>query len=173
MNDTSPIECIVLIEYTLLASTGESILISELDPERIDDPSVRGWVESSPSALSRCTTVTRETMEQAKMGYDKPFLDALLSPPASMLHRFKGSRCTHRESCLSWSGPSCTLDGKPPKKRGLKLMQCWAYDGQTDDESEVVSVVVRAWLDGRNVVVIREPSRTLPGALPGASAISG
>ena len=169
LNDEALVVYVTLVEYTLLASTGESILISELDPERISDLSMRSWVESNPSTLSRCTTVTREVMEQAKIGYDKPFLEALSSPPASMLFKFKGSRCAHRKSCLSWSAPSCTLDGKPPKKRGLKLMQCWSYDGQTVDESEVLNAVVRAWLDGRNVVIIRDVLPILPEVLPEAS----
>lgn len=145
---------IELVEYELDLSTGERLKVSELDPDRISDGPTKEYVKSNPDALIKCTRMSRETIEHAKLGYDTPFKSSLKSPPQAMLLKFIGKTCFERKSCASYDSSACTSEGFKKKNGKFELMQCWVFDSQSVEEREVMTVVLRAWFEGRTVIIV-------------------
>lgn len=142
-----------LIEYELTISTGETIRISELDPDRIPDGDVKTWITSNPQALSRCTKVSRAGIEAAKRGDDSALKIAMMGPPEAMMIKLGRRKCSERKYCLSWDPSSCTSEGKKLNRK-VELLRCWSYGGEEPGENEAMNAIVRAWSEGRHVVLV-------------------
>lgn len=144
------------VEYELQLSTGETLKISELDPDRILDGPTRNHVRSWPDSLSRCTKLTRENMEHAKLGHDAPLRSALRSPPVAMILKMSERPCSERKWCLSWHPSACTSSGRNVGRGKKELMPCWSCDGPSAEDRELSTSLLRAWHEGRTVIVISD-----------------
>jgi hypothetical protein len=149
-------EPIVPVEYELTLSDGQRMAISELDTELIPAVHlVRGALESF---ISRCASLTRFEVEEAKRGYDKMLRQALRSPMAG-LARAEPPVCRLREECIMFSAQKCTLRNSSIK--GGSFPFCWEYDasralGPLQGAAIALGTALgQAWRIGRYVVLIK------------------
>jgi hypothetical protein len=144
-------------DYRLTISTGEELQICELDPglvSELRDAEVR---TSADPWLTRCTRAPRAALEEAKRGHSGPLDRLLRTPPIGILIRNDRHLCGRVSSCSMADKKGCSTRNVDPR-RGLGLFpECWSPelpDVSPPGTEELVSYVVRAWRDGRYVILV-------------------
>lgn len=155
------------VEYVIELSTGETLLVSELDPESVPalaDGAVR---KAAEAALSRCTVCPRDVLEDAKRGHTAPLEALLRTPPAGCLLRLRAPECREIGFCVSADRAGCSTAAG-----GGSVPPCWTFrpggDPMADPASLAASVIgtaiVHAWAAGRYVVLVGDPGVTGPAS---------
>jgi hypothetical protein len=152
---------IVPIEYNLHLDTGEQIMICELDQETtptLSDPIV---IEFLKNLLDRCSFVTREALEEAKLGRAKPLQNQIRSTPIGALLTITKPDCDHIKDCVMADKKKCST--RNIGKSGGKFPQCWDYqlDSKIPPEPKAAvaaigAVIVHAWREGRHVFIVKK-----------------
>lgn len=149
-----------LVEYVLPLSTGETLLVTELDPDAVPelrDPAVAACLEP---VLCRCTYAPRRVLEDAKNGGTAELEDLLGTPPVGCLLKLDRPHCHEYivSVCAVASGGCNTRN----VRRGRPCFpDCWTYLLMDEDPPVarlVADAVVGAWKSGRYVVVVQSSS---------------
>ena len=120
------------LEYSLELVTGETIDVLEIESDDLSS--------ISDPVMDLITVMPRQVLEEAKIGYTRPFERLLRTPPVGALIRLD-ARCDQMSTCPMRNAAACVTSHK-------KLPDCWTGDGVRDAE------VVRAWKDGRYVILV-------------------
>lgn len=147
-----------LVEYALPLSSGETILVSELDQGRhppLSDPAVAALADA---ALSRCSRVTRNALEDAKNGYTEGLESQLRTPPRGCLLMMSGPECAEASTCATADRRKCSA--RYAERGRPAFPYCWtsAVEGPGTAEQrfqarDLVDSIVDAWRSGRYVVI--------------------
>ncbi len=147
-----------LVEYRLLLSTGEEILVSELDPESIPSLTDPVVVRLADAVLSRCTRAPRDAIEDAKSGLPESLEAHIRTPPVGCLIRLSIPVCAELRFCVISDPVRCST--RHTTKKGPDFPMCWTFDvpkGGTPEQSsrakDLADSIVSAWRDGRLVVI--------------------
>jgi len=150
------------IEYSIELSTGESVLVSELDPGRISgllDPAV---VEAATPVLNRCARMPRAALEAAKMGHSKHFEELMSTPPIGALMKLERHLCAERYECAIVK-PNCTTRNVVRRGPPGRFPVCWEYEVPDGTDPvvafmarDLAGCVVLAWRAGRIAVIVEE-----------------
>lgn len=148
------------IEYPLELSTGESVLVSELDPGRIPaltDPAV---LEAVSPVLSRCARMPRAALEAAKMGHSKHFEELMSTPPIGALMKLERHLCAERLDC-AMAKPGCTTRNVARRGPPGRFPVCWEYEVPEGTDvavaftaRDLAGCVVLAWRAGRIAIIV-------------------
>lgn len=148
------------IEYPLDLSTGESVLVSELDPGRVPALSDAAVLEAAAAALTRCARMPRAALEAAKMGHSKHFEELMSTPPLGALMKLERHLCAERHDCAI-AGPGCTTRNVVRRGPPGRFPVCWEYEvpDRTDPvvafaARDLAGCIVLAWRAGRVVVIV-------------------
>lgn len=142
--------------YKLRLSTGEEILVAEIDIGMLEAP--EAVLRASSIVTTLCTSISREIMEEAKMGYDTRFLKCLRSPPIGCLLRVYSPRCSLFKDCTMANARECTT--KNSTRKGGKFPSCWSYDVSYVDAEIVAEVrefcdaVIHSWRENHHVILV-------------------
>jgi hypothetical protein len=146
------------IEYPLGLSSGEDILVSELDQGRhppLVDPVVAALADP---ALSRCSRVSRDALEDAKNGYTEGLESQLRTPPRGCLLMMARPECAEVKVCATADPGRCTA--RYSERGRPAFPHCWTFrvEGPGTEEQrsyarDLVDSVVDAWRSGRVVVI--------------------
>lgn len=147
-------------DYTLNLSTGEVLLVSELDPERVGAMRNPEVLRHADPVLSLCTRASRAVLEDAKIGGTDALEDALGTPPEGCLLKLSVPVCRHvaGRSCSMADAGRCTTRSRD--RRGPDFPVCWELDipgGLTEASvaaGYLTSRVVSAWRELRYVIVV-------------------
>jgi len=153
------VRSVELVEYVLHLSTGEEILVSELDPESVPvlrDPEV---VRLADAVLSRCTVAPRWAIEDAKSGLPESLEPFLRTPPHGCLLRLSRPLCAEMRTCVLADRSRCST--VRTERRGLPgFPLCWTFDvpqfpdgERSSSARDLADSVVLAWRDGRHVLI--------------------
>lgn len=143
---------IELVEYSLKLTTDENIEVSELDPGLFTF-----WndeIENSlKETLDLCSNVTRQDVEDAKVGYDKILKTKLRNPIRSLLC-LRNPVCSLIKVCQMADRKICTT--KNSNLKGGKFPICWesSLDGESQLSNQVMNAIVHAWRQNRYVFFI-------------------
>lgn len=143
---------IALNEYVLKLSTGEEIQVSELVL------SIHPISAEAAAEFARirhlCTEVTHAELEDAKIGYDRPFLRKMRAGPTGCLLKNPGAVCGLIGSCSMAKPAQCTTKNVGRSKGKFPI--CWTWPSSAPGSSELCDAVVHAWREGRHVVVVTD-----------------
>jgi hypothetical protein len=112
-------------EFPIRLSTGETILVAEIDAERspaLQNKDVRAAVDG---LLRHCTHVSREIIEEAKAGYDTRFKPLLRAAPHGCMAKANPHQCRLITQCAMAHRPVCTLHNIATFP---SLPICWEFD---------------------------------------------
>ena len=147
------------VEYSLRLSTGEDILVSELDPASVPCMWDNGVLFLAASFLALCTQAPRAAIEDAKSGLPESLEPFLGTPPAGCLLRAPTSVCAELRFCAISDRTKCSTTYFIRKKPAFPM--CWTADLLKASTPEVgsqsrdlVDSIVSAWRDGRHVVIV-------------------
>lgn len=124
----------ILKEYKLSISTGETIEIVEIE----FDPSM------DPEILSLCCRMSSEVLEEAKYGDDFHFRKCLNGSPERNLIRCKNVVCTESGHCVM-ENKNCA-PGQFLKSKSL-LPTCF------NSHDNFTFMCIHAWREGKYVIV--------------------
>ena len=148
---------IVPNDYTLDLSSGETIIVSEFDPVHIPELKSDVVLKGCASIFAKVTRVSREMLEDAKIGYDAPLMKRLGSPPVICLMRVANPSCSMNDikEC-SMASDACTT--KNTKKSLGLFPECFAYlpeaDDVNDDAASVGTAIILAWRQNKYAIVV-------------------
>jgi hypothetical protein len=147
-----------MVEYVLRLSTGEDILVSELDPESVPllaDPEV---ARLAGAVLSLCARAPRTALEDAKSGLPEALEPYLGTPPAGCLLKMSVPLCSEVRHCVISDSVKCSTHHR--MKRGPAFPMCWTFavplggtPAQSSRARDLSDSIVSAWRDGRHVIV--------------------
>lgn len=156
-------------EYPLRLSTGETILVSELDSDRSPALQDGRVLKAVSGLLSHCSYISRSIAEEAKGGYDRNLKPCLRATPSGCMIKAYPYVCHLQDDCAMFSASICTLHNIHPGRHALPI--CWEFNLPPSGYLEPVdvqiaavelgSVIGHAWRTGRYVLlvgVIRLPS---------------
>ncbi len=157
------------IEYKLDLDTGESMEVCELDPETtppLSDPSVQAALQP---VLDQCSFVSREAVEEAKLGSSRKLTSNIRAPFWGSLLMMSRPECAHISSCATADKTKCTtknVNQSRGKYIGGSFPLCWDFQIHERFSENVrraaiaiAAVIVHAWREGRNVLIIGERPR--------------
>ena len=154
---TSPV---IVDEYPLYLSTGETIKITEIDAERspiTNHPKIR---EALDGLLQHCSHISREIVEEAKGGYDTNFKLLLRAQPMGCMAKANPHECLHIRDCAMAMKSVCTLHNCLPSKTPLPI--CWEFSPSIKiDDIEIKSSVIElgtiighSWRTGKYIILV-------------------
>ncbi len=147
-------------EYPLRLSTGEVIQVAELDDERSPALGIEEVRTLVRGLLIQCTHVNRQSMEDAKKGYDRDFKQALRSMSEGCMIKAEPAVCRLLNDCAMYRREKCTLHNISTVH---PLPICWEFSpvsgGKVNDEIrkaaiDLGTVIGDAWRRGFLVVVV-------------------
>ncbi len=150
---------IELIEYDITLSSGEPILISELDRSRIEDFSSEFENLLNP-LLSRCVKLNRKHIEEMKLGYDKEFRKNFKTPIYCLsqigknLCRYKTDYKKRQINCSSYDENTCSTLNIDLRKKKSSIPICFEYDSKQILVSMIGTAIIHAWSEGRVVLFV-------------------
>jgi hypothetical protein len=158
MSDT--LKYIEPIEYRIQLNTKEIIKITELNVEIIEELRIPEIVLAADYALKFCSRMSRDAVEEAKMGHSKRFEELIRISPNGALIKFESPICRMIGECAMADLSVCTT--KNIEKVG-RFPVCWEfqYSQETSEDiahraSLLVFVIVHAWRQGRYVILIND-----------------
>ena len=147
-------------EYPLRLSTGEVIKVAEIDAERspaLAHPQVRLVLEG---LLKHCSSMTRETVEEAKGGYDTNFKAALKAQPMGCMIKAEPHTCLLIDECAMAIKSVCTLHNCLPSSKN-QLPICWEFSPSPIANPsirtaaiELGTIIGHAWRRGHYVILV-------------------
>ena len=139
-------------DFPIKLRNGETIHVSELCLNRLNDPNVKQIILSKISPLDWVPYIEEDVMNEAKRGLDINFKDKIGVPPEAALKRVKSGLCAERKTCASYKYEECLLRIKP-KYEKKEFPRCWMVDEPDQLIREVITSVIFKWREGRRVIV--------------------
>lgn len=153
-----------IFEYVLHLGTGENLSVLEIDMaaldawsrQAFDDPCAK---KALSSIFSLCTRVSKEAIEDAKIGWTKPLEKLLRTPPIGALLKLDKPICFNLRDCAMADPNKCTTR---PACKNISLPECWDYDiGTAKDfpnsmiaaQEVAKTIVVTGWSNGKYVII--------------------
>jgi hypothetical protein len=142
-----PIE---VLEYSLILSTQELLLVTEIQQTMISD--VTDIVLDD--ILQHCTRVPHDVLQDAKIGGTKPLEKLLRTPPQGCLVKLVYSTCSELQSCSKADRQLCSTTIIKRKKKTIP--RCWQAQSQHENglSRSIGTTIVHAWKDGRYVFIV-------------------
>ena len=147
-------------EFPVRLSTGETIQIAEIDAERspaLSHPEVR---KAIAGILLHCSFASRETMEEAKAGYDTNFKLRIRSQPVGCMVKSDPHVCRLIDDCAMAVLSVCSLhNAMPLSPKPLPI--CWEFDPIATKDPQIRiaatdlgTVIGHAWRRGLYVFIV-------------------
>jgi hypothetical protein len=154
-----------LVEYDLTLSSGEFVLVSELDRIRVPEVNLPEINLELRELLGQCVQMDRQSVEDMKLGYDKTFRSKFRTPIYSLMNVTK-TQCRHGKdgkivNCGSFDKGTCSTKNLDLKKKKALFPICFEYKPSVPENHDaymasvmIGSAILWAWAGGRVVIDI-------------------
>lgn len=141
-----------LYRFSIRTPSGEEFLL--LRPVPSDTPWGIFQCLQGTEVGDLITVVSGEDMSQALHGRSMPLVRSLGRSPRGLLKQFEGSMmCSLIKTCILADTKVCFP--------GKKMPHCYEPPGLPGPAGLAAATVIRAWVDGRYVVVVEGPEFSL------------
>jgi hypothetical protein len=150
------------VEYRINLHTGESIEISELDVEVVEELRMPEVLEATAEIIKLCSKMPREIVEEAKLGHSKNFTSLMKTPPVGSMMKLPSPICAMIRDCAIADKRKCTT--RNISNQIGKFPICWEFKPPKLTEDDVIPraqslafAIVHAWREGRYVILVNVP----------------